>query len=147
LINFQFGNQFDYFDQVPLTEILEGRMSEQIAAQELVAGVLPPFSELNFWVRDKSQSQAEVDFVMPFHNKLIPIEVKSGKTGKLRSLHSFIDHSKQNLAVRIYSGPLNIHPAQTIEGRKFLLVNLPFYLIPRIKEILETLSSTESGPG
>jgi predicted AAA+ superfamily ATPase len=139
LINFQCGNQSDFFDQVPLIEIMEGRMAEQITAQELVAGVLPPFSELNFWIRDKSQSQAEVDFVLPFQNRLIPVEVKSGKTGKLRSLHSFMDHSQQNLAVRIYSGPLNIHTAQTIVGKKFQLVNLPFYMIPRIMEILNVL--------
>jgi len=136
LINFQFGNQLDYLDQIPLTDILAGRMAEQITAQELIATVLPPFSELNFWTREKSQSQAEVDFVLPYHDRLIPIEVKSGKTGKLRSLHSFIDHCPHNLAVRIYSGPLLIHSDRTIKGKGFQLVNLPFYLISKIGRIL-----------
>ena len=139
LINFQSGNQIEYLDQLPLTEILAGRMAEQITAQELIATVLPPFSELNFWTREKSQSQAEVDFVLPFHDRLIPIEVKSGKTGKLRSLHSFIDHCPHNLAVRIYSGPLLIHQDRTLKGKEFQLVNLPFYLIPKIGGILENV--------
>ena len=111
-------------------------MAEQITAQELIATVLPPFSELNFWTREKSQSQAEVDFVLPFHDRLIPIEVKSGKTGKLRSLHSFVDHCPHDLAVRIYSGPMLIHSDRTIKGKGFQLVNLPFYLISRIGRIL-----------
>ncbi|MFA5815883.1 MAG: AAA family ATPase [Bacteroidales bacterium] len=143
LINFQFGNQGDYLDQIPLTDILAGRMAEQITAQELIATVLPPFSELNFWIREKSQSQAEVDFVLPFHDRLIPIEVKSGKTGKLRSLHSFIDHCPHNLAVRIYSGPLLIHSDKTLRGKEFQLVNLPFYLISRIGSRLEGVTSDE----
>ncbi len=139
LINFQSGNQIEYLDQLPLTDILAGRMAEQITAQELIATVLPPFSELNFWTREKSQSQAEVDFVLPFHDRLIPIEVKSGKTGKLRSLHSFIDHCPHSLAARIYSGPLVIHPDRTLKGKEFQLVNLPFYLISGIRGILENV--------
>ena len=137
LINFQFGNQLDYFNQAPLTEIMAGRMAEQIVAQELISTVLPPFSQLNFWIREKSQSQAEVDFVLPFKNFLVPVEVKSGKTGKLRSLHSYIDHCNHNLAVRVYSGPQKIHPATTINGKEFVLLNLPFYQVSRIREILE----------
>jgi predicted AAA+ superfamily ATPase len=39
LINFQSGNQQEYLDQLPLTDILAGRMAEQITAQELIATV------------------------------------------------------------------------------------------------------------
>jgi hypothetical protein len=98
---------------------------------------------LNSWTREKSQSQAEVDFVLPFQGRLIPIEVKSGKTGKLRSLHSFIDHCPHNLAVRIYSGPLLIHPDKTIKGKEFQMVNLPFYLLSRIQGILKNVSRSD----
>lgn len=93
------------------------------------------------WVREKSQSHAEVDFVLPFHDRLIPIEVKSGKTGKLRSLHYFIDHSPNDLAVRIYSGPLLIHRDRTLSGKEFTLINLPFYLISRILGIVEKVAN------
>ena len=37
-------------------------------------------------------------------SKIIPVEVKSGKTGTLRSLHSYIDQTEIKLAVRLYSG-------------------------------------------
>lgn len=136
LINFQFGNQIEYLDQTPIGNILDGRMAEQITAQELISDVLPPFAELNFWTREKSQSQAEVDFVLPFHDLLIPVEVKSGKSGKLRSLHSFINNCPHHWAVRIYSGPLLIHPDKTLQGKDFQLINIPFYLISRLPAIL-----------
>jgi predicted AAA+ superfamily ATPase len=139
LINFQFGKQVDYLEHLTLTDILAGRIAEQITAQELIATVLPPFSELNFWTREKSQSQAEVDFVLPYNDWLIPIEVKSGKTGKLRSLHSFMDQCEHNLAVRVYSGPLLIHSDKTIKVKEFKLVNLPFYLISRMGGILKNV--------
>ncbi|MGH2622446.1 MAG: ATP-binding protein, partial [Sphingobacterium sp.] len=45
----------------------------------------------NFWVREKSQSNAEVDLLFPYQNMLIPIEIKSGSTGSLRSLHQFVN--------------------------------------------------------
>jgi hypothetical protein len=108
---------------------------------------LPPFSELNFWAREKSQSQAEVDFVLPFHDRLIPIEVKSGKSGKLRSLHSFIDNCPHNLAIRIYSGPLLIHWDKTLNGKEYQLINLPFYRIPGIWGILEEVTPAFAGAG
>jgi predicted AAA+ superfamily ATPase len=136
LINFQFGNQIEYLDQTPIGNILDGRMAEQITAQELISDVLPPFAELNFWTREKSQSQAEVDFVLPFNDLLIPIEVKSGKSGKLRSLHSFINNCPHHWAIRIYSGPLLIHSDKTLQGKDFQLINIPFYLISRLPAIL-----------
>jgi len=141
LINFQFGNQVEYLSSVPLSDILSGRMAEQITAQALVTGVLPPFTELNFWVREKSQAQAEVDFVLPYNEILIPIEVKSGKTGKLRSLHSFIDHCPHSIAVRVYAGSYQVHPDTTLKGKDYTLVNVPFYWIARIPSLLRMLEN------
>jgi hypothetical protein len=39
---------------------------------------------------------------------------------------------------------MNIHPVQTIEGKMFQLVNLPFYQIPRMVEILGTVVRRQS---
>ena len=70
-------------------------------------------------------------------NKVIPIEVKSGKAGKLRSLHQFVDRSPHNFAVRIFSGKFSVENARTISGKKYILINLPFYLIHKLKEYLD----------
>jgi hypothetical protein len=87
-----------------------------------------PLDRLAFWVREKNQSSAEVNFVFPFENMLIPIEVKSGKSGKLRSLQIFMDDCQHDIAIRLYSGELSLHTAVTPSGKSFRLLNLPYLL-------------------
>lgn len=59
----------------------------------------------------------EVDNVLPWQGKLIPIEVKSGSIGKLKSLHQFIDRAPHNIAVRVYQGEYMVQKAKTIAGK------------------------------
>ena len=81
-----------------------------------------------FWVRDKQGSNAETDFVWQKGTQIIPIEVKCGKNAHLRSLHSFMDLSGGDLAVRIWSGPYSIDDVKTVAGKSFRLINLPFII-------------------
>jgi hypothetical protein len=87
-------------------------------------------------VREKKTSDAEVDYLMPFDGKLIPIEVKSGKEGKLRSLHQFMEEAPHLLAVRLYAGHLNITTAKTPTGKKYHLLNMPYFLASQIENYL-----------
>ena len=91
----------------------------------------------HFWVREKSQSNAEVDFVLPHKTHVIPIEVKSGATGRLRSLHSFMDQVEHGWAVRLYAGPLNMETVQTLEGKDYRLLNLPYFLSGQLESYLK----------
>ena len=43
-----------------------------------------------FWVNGTG-SETEVDFVIQFDGKVIPIEVKTGYNSRLRSLHQFME--------------------------------------------------------
>ncbi len=139
LVNAAVGLQAQFIEMQTLDSIYQGRIAEHIVAQELIATGLLPNENFNFWIREKKQSSAEVDFVIAFENKLIPIEVKAGKTGKLKSLHQFINQAPHDLAVRIYSGPFSIEQHKTPEGKAFTLLNLPFYLTHQIKNYLENL--------
>jgi len=47
-------------------------------------------TELTYWLREGRASNAEVDFVMAFESQIVPIEVKAGGRGSLRSLHQFV---------------------------------------------------------
>jgi len=78
-----------------------------------------------------------VDLLLQFKGKVIPVEVKSGKTGTLRSLHEFIDMTKSNYAVRIYSDEYNITESETPAGNKYKLINIPFYFTGMIYQFLE----------
>jgi len=136
LVNYAAGLQKEIFSNEEIIDVNDGFVAEHIVAQELNP-LMPLNSGLNFWVREKKQSNAEIDFVIPYKNLLIPIEVKTGKSGRLRSLHQFIDNCPHNFAVRIYSGKFEIQKTQTIEGKMFNLMNLPFFLIPKIYEYLD----------
>ena len=46
-----------------------------------------------------------------------PIEVKSGHNAHLRSLHSFMNHSNQTVAVRIWSQPYAVDEVKTADGK------------------------------
>lgn len=92
-----------------------------------------------FWVKEKKQSNAEIDFVIKYENMLIPIEVKSGSSGRLRSLYEFIDNAPHKYAIRVYSGNFRIDKPKTIKGNDFILMNLPFYLLGCINKYLAWL--------
>jgi predicted AAA+ superfamily ATPase len=136
LVNYFAGLQKELFGTGDLNSAYEGRIAEHIVGQELIAISNSISDKVSFWVKEKKQSNAQVDFIIPYEKYIIPVEVKSGKAGRLRSLHEFIDLASHNYAVRIYSGGLKIDEVQTVKGKKFYLLNLPFYLVGNIKKYL-----------
>ena len=92
-----------------------------------------------YWYRGLGSSTAEVDYIIPMMQRLVPIEVKSGKTGRLKSLHLFMAESQQPLAVRVYSGMLKVQKIQTNNHQSFMLLSVPFYLLDRLKNIVEEM--------
>ena len=68
----------------------EGSLAEQFIGQHLVflAGRRRN-PELHYWLREERSSNAEVDFVINSGKIVIPVEVKAGKSGTLKSLHQF----------------------------------------------------------
>ncbi|MDA3872165.1 MAG: AAA family ATPase [Candidatus Marinimicrobia bacterium] len=67
-----------------LLNIYNGALAEQFVGQELLASSR---NELYYWSRDAKSSSAEVDYLIERDGKILPIEVKSGVAGKLKSLH------------------------------------------------------------
>lgn len=80
-----------------------------------------------------------IRFVLsPLHNsKLYPIEVKSGTNAHLRSLQVFMDNSDIDIAIRVWSNPYSVNIVKTPKGKVFRLINLPFYLIGNLHQILD----------
>ena len=139
LANFRIGfKDFFTIDQ-SLNEIYRGKIAEQVVAQEIVSADFD-LPDLAFWIREKAE--AEIDFLYPFKNLVIPLEVKSGKLGKLKSLAIFMDRSIHPYAVRVYSGQMQVEKAKTVLGKSFSLLSLPFYLLPRLEEMLDQLVKT-----
>lgn len=119
-----------------LLSIHRGRIIEHLVNQELISIQEDTDYRPNFWVREDKQSMAEVDIIYRHGKHVIPIEVKSGAVGKLRSLHQFIDRSPHPYAVRMYAGNLNVERHSTPAGTEYLLLNLPYFLGTKLPEYL-----------
>jgi Nuclease-related domain. len=129
--------QKEVFGVADILDAWRGKIAEQMVAQELLALDSRVSNQRNFWVRNKKDSDAEVDFILQYDGKVIPIEVKSGHNAKLRSLHLFMDEAPHDIAIRVWSQQFSIDEVTTQNGKKFKLINLPFYYIGVLKEILK----------
>ncbi len=120
-----------------MNRVFSGRVIKHLVGQELFALGVSPNSKLNFWIREKKQSNAEVDYVIQYNGKVIPIEVKSGSSGRLRSLHQFMDAASHDIAVRFGKCSFNVEETKTVSGKSYRLINAPYFLASKTFEILE----------
>lgn len=67
-----------------LMHIYRGALAEQFVGQEMLA---TRGEDLHYWARNAKSSNAEVDYVVTIGGRVYPIEVKSGVSGSLKSLH------------------------------------------------------------
>ncbi|MDA9272033.1 ATP-binding protein [bacterium] len=119
--------------------INSGGISEQVIGQLLSS--LEPFyiaPALYYWVREQKNANAEIDYLLQQGTQILPIEVKSGTTGSLKSLHLFMALKKLSCALRINANP----PSQVFVQTKthqnsieYQLYSIPFYLTEQIHRL------------
>ena len=136
LINHVLGIQAQMLGLQDLSSAHHGAILPHLVTQELISINTTTNHKPNFWVREKKQSNAEVDLVYTHKGKVIPIEVKSGATGSLKSLHQFIEAADHPYAVRVYGGAFTVEKAVTPMSKPYILMNLPYYLGARIPEYI-----------
>ncbi len=137
LLNFFADLQSHFFSHDNLNSFYRGLIAEHIVGQELIVLEKNNLKKQCFWVRESNQSNAEVDFIIQHKNLIIPIEVKSGKTGTLRSLHQFINNAESNFAIRLYYGKVELSENKTPEGKSYKLLNLPYFLAGKIHDYID----------
>jgi len=137
LVNYQVGLRTEIMNIQDINAVYHGQLSEQITGQTLLSQAIRKNVNLSYWYRERKGSISEIDYLISSHNALIPVEVKSGKTGTLRSLHNFIDENRNNFAIRIYSGVIGIEKIRTPNKKQFVLFSIPFYLLHRIEGLLD----------
>jgi predicted AAA+ superfamily ATPase len=118
--------------QQDLIQIHAGALAEQFVGQELMA-YADFFREerLFFWEREKASSVAEVDYVITVGQSIVPIEVKAGAAGHLKSLRQFMEEKKSPLGIRVSQHPLS-YEAQVL--------SVPFYMIDQIPRLVKELT-------
>ena len=122
-----------------LSSAFRGGLLEQLTGQEILASDCQKRATPLFWVRDKTQSQAEVDFLLTHGAVALPIEVKAGAAGKLRSLHRFVDMCPiAQTGMRLYRGTYSVHEAKSC-CQQYQLANIPHYHASKLRAYANAL--------
>lgn len=112
-------------DQIVLPDALfrefNGAFIENFIAQELVS---TGNNKLFYWT---SRSDAEVDYILEYNQKIFPLEVKSGTSRNTKSLQSYA--SKYNPDIVFRTSPRNL-----IKSGNF--INIPLYAIHLLKQFV-----------
>ena len=127
--------------QEDLMLINQGALAEQWVGQELLASFdghqLP---HLHYWAREARSSSAELDYVIA-GRKAVPVEVKAGKSGSLKSLHLYMKEKPSDLAVRLNADVPSLMPIkhQVAKGddKDYQLLSLPLYMAGQIRRLIE----------
>ncbi len=131
--------EMNKFNELQLVN--EGAIAEQLTGQ-LLRAMTPYYMDpmLNYWTRDKSGSESEIDYILQHQAKIIPIEVKAGRTGTLRSLHMFMKTKGLETALRFNADYPSITDVKikdhTGDLIKYKLISLPLYLVEQVYRLL-----------
>ncbi len=138
LLGLQLG-QLEDTDELDLVN--KGGIAEQVVGQ-LLRTIEPWYIEpaLYYWTRIERGAEAEIDYVIQHGTTVVPIEVKAGSSGKLKSLHFFMQIKGLSTAVRFCSGlpqitQVSVKDTQSSEIN-YELRSMPFYLISELHRLL-----------
>ena len=131
-----------------LITVNEGLLAEQFVGQQLLCGG-PPFEDpqMFYWAREARNANAEVDFVISRDQDILPVEVKAGKTGTLRSMFQFLSEKNRQRAVRFHLRPPILEDILLAgEGsREVELLSLPLYLVGQLDRLMSEAFRLSTG--
>ncbi len=143
LLNMSIGNSAQITTEILTANAAElinkGAIAEQIAGLELLRYRNPNLRhELYYWQRKSKSSQAEIDYLTPYNQKVLPIEVKAGVQGGMKSLWLFMREKKLSEAVRCSLENFNSFtyndPEDNNAPRKVIIC--PLYAISKLNKLI-----------
>lgn len=119
----------------------KGALAEMFAGLELIKNGSTRIKEtLYYWENINRGATAEVDYVTAYNMKIVPIEVKSGISGKMKSLRMFMEKKSLKTAIRSSLEnfsviELNGVPENKKEGGSEIAI-IPLYALYNYREYL-----------
>ena len=118
----------------------DGAIAEQFVGQHLLTSGSPyETPALHYWAREARNAAAEIDYLLTVGPRIVPVEVKAGTTGSLRSLHRFLAEKRCDFAVRfnadvpsLMEDTRRLADGTTISYR---LMSLPLYLVGQVRRL------------
>jgi predicted AAA+ superfamily ATPase len=74
-----------------LLDVYRGALAEQFAGQNILLNGGSENDRVYYWQRARKGSSAEVDYLLVRKGRVMPVEVKSGAAGRLKSIRIFLD--------------------------------------------------------
>jgi predicted AAA+ superfamily ATPase len=114
-----------------LLAVYKGLVTEQFTGQQLFAlGKCFVEPELYYWQREIRGSAAEVDYLWQKGESILPIEVKAGKTGTLKSLRVYLFEKNAPFGIRF-----SLHPLSYTDS----VLSIPLYAIEALPGLVEQI--------
>lgn len=115
-----------------LITLNRGAIAEQFVGQELLAYQPCYYTpELYFWDREERASKSEVDYITSHESQIIPIEVKAGKTGRLKSLQIFLNEKNIDIGVRVSQNQFSFQKR---------ILSIPLYMVHEISRLYSSIT-------
>jgi hypothetical protein len=130
-----------------LAPALRGQLTDQLAAAQLrlTDSGVGDGPELYYWQREGGRP-GEIDYLVQIMGRIVPIELKSGASGAMKSLHQFMFERHLPLAVRADANPPSVMNVEvkTTQGNavSYRLISVPVYLLWNLPDILAKESGT-----
>jgi predicted AAA+ superfamily ATPase len=124
-----------------MTLINSGAVAEQFIGQHLLYSGAP-YDEptLNYWMREGRNASAAVDYVLAQGQNIVPIEIKAGKAGTMRSLHYFLKGKQRRFGLRFNSDVPSLmrNAPLTVDSiaLQYDLLSLPLYMVGQARRLL-----------
>jgi len=123
----------------------EGSLAEQFVGQHvLFRQGLHATPELHYWLREGKRANAEVDFAIAHGPRVVPIEVKAGTSGSLKSLLQYACLKRPEWSIRYDLNPLSVqavsHGVRTSDGVRNAttqLLSIPLYAVEETGRLLD----------
>lgn len=98
LLNMTTGDVSELTTQILTSDVSElankGPMAEMVAGLEILHYKTPNIRhDLFYWLRMAKNSSAEIDYLVTYKQQVVPIEVKAGMQGGMKSLWLFMNES------------------------------------------------------
>ncbi len=126
-----------------LTLVNDGALAEQFIGQQLLhSGSYFEAPMLYYWVREAKSAAAEVDYLITSGQHIIPVEIKAGTTGTLKSLHQFLKEKRRHFALRFNADVPNLwrDNRKLTDGSSidYELLSLPMYLVGQTQRLIRS---------
>jgi len=101
----------------------KGAITEQFVLQQLLPQKI---ESINYW--SAQNARAEVDFLLQWQGKVIPVEVKSEENLQAKSLRVYQDKFSPSISIRV---------SMTNYRKQSILINLPLYAVNNLTQLID----------